>query len=669
VVTFTTPTPGALLCPSGAAAAGCIDDNNAGTAGWQGNLTVSVTVNRAAQDNVVLTFTDGTTTLGTATTDPSGNASLAGITIPDGLQTIVATTDNVPGAGVGSGGVTVTVDTAAPNAPTGLTVIIPPDNVSRRKTTMQLSWTSPSDADGVSSVAGFQVRYAKVPITTANFNDSTVTTAVTYAGTPPGPGVLTGLTVSPLYIENGYYFAVAAVNGVGTLSTITATPSGGSCTCGGQCCAAHFNVTTIPSTSGTNEQFGFSVSADGDVDGDGLSDILVGTAVAGRAYLFLGSSTFAAGPPSVVFSGASAGFGFTVAQIGDIDNDGLADIAIGNPINSGRKVYIYKGRRTWPATLTDAQADYVLSTDSTYGFSQFGYSIARLGDFTGDGIDDIAVGAPGFNGGIGRVVIIPGKASGFASVSLPDTTNAIVIDGDATLGQSNFGYRVLGLGHFYSISTGTTLVVSGTGDGNGPPADFGHVYAFHGQTGTSGAISIASADSVLVGPGDGAAIGQVLVNLGTMLNGFPGVGIGNPLDSLDVPGANTSYLTSGTPATGPFANKVFAYLGTANASGGLLIGGGVSGRDVGLSLIGSATPDLVLGGEVAGTFTISDGAKLGSKGSRIEVGSTAEVVVSLPSSWLSGEGDMSIIPDLNGDGFPDLCIGSQSQPGAILVYW
>ena len=123
-----------------------------------------------------------------------------------------------------------------------------------------------------------------------------------------------------------------------------------------------------------------------------------------------------------------------------------------------------------------------------------------------------------------------------------------------------------------------------------------------------------------------------------------------------------SYLTFGTPATGPFANKVIAYLASANASGGLLIGGGVSGRDVGLSLIGSATRDLVFGGEVAGTFTISDGAKLGSKGSQIEVGSAAEVVVTLPSSWASGEGDMSILPDVNGDGIADSASAVRANP-------
>ena len=302
----------------------------------------------------------------------SGIATLSGVTVPEGAQTILATTDSVPGAGVGSGSVAVTVDTTPPNPPTGLNVSI----TDRRKTSMQLTWTAPSDAGG-GNVAGYKVRYAKTPILTAT--DFNAATAVPYDRPPcESRGSPMGSPISPLYIENGYYFAVEATDGVGNTGEMAASPSGGSCTCAGQCCAARFNVTTIPSTSGTNEQFGFSVSADGDVDGDGLSDILVGTAVSGRAYLFLGSSTFSAGPPAVVFSGASIGYGFTVAQIGDIDNDGLPDIAIGNPINSGRKVYVYKGRRTWPATLTDAQADYVISTDSTYGFSQFGYSIARL---------------------------------------------------------------------------------------------------------------------------------------------------------------------------------------------------------------------------------------------------------------------------------------------------
>jgi hypothetical protein len=374
--------------------------------------------------------------------------------------------------------------------------------------------------------------------------------------------------------------------------------------------------------------------------------------------------------PAVVFSGSTTGFGYAVAQIGDIDNDGLGDLAISDALN-GEKVYIYKGRHTWPMTLTDAQADYVISTDASYASSLFGFSMARLGDFTGDGIDDFAIGVRSFATATGRVVIIPGKASGFASVALPDVTKAIVIDGDSTLNRSFFGYRVLGLGHFYTVSAATTLVVSAAGSSTATaPGNAGHLYTFHGQVGTAGAIAISAADHVLTGPGSAAHIGIVLTNLETMLNGFPGVGVGNILDTVDIAGGQGgAYLASGTPTSGPFATLSIDYVSGDSTNSAVLIGGGVSGRDTKLSLIGDATPDLVLGGEGGPTLTISDGSKIGAKTSPNNVASTAEVVITLPIGWASGEGTDSIIPDINGDGVPDFCLGSSVQPGAILVYW
>jgi hypothetical protein len=292
-----------------------------------------------------------------------------------------------------------------------------------------------------------------------------------------------------------------------------------------------------------------------------------------------------------------------------------------------------------------------------------------LGDFTGDGIDDFSISARGYGVGVGRVVIIPGKSAGFASIALPDTTNAIVIDGNATLGRSFLGYRMVGLGHFYSVSSGTTLVVSAVGSASSSPANEGNVYAFHGQTGTAGVISIASADAVITGPAV-SRIGIVLSNLGPMFNAFPGVAIGSPLDTIDIPGAGGgAYLAFGTPAAGPFSSKAITYLSGVGTSGGIIAGSGISGRDIKLSLIGDATPDLIFGGETGPTLVISDGAKLGAKGSPLELGATAEVKITLPSGWRSSEAAISVIPDLNGDGAPDFCLGSGAQPGAILVYW
>jgi hypothetical protein len=662
VVTFTMPTPAALLCPNGATATGCIDDVDPGTPGWQGALTVHVTASGANVVGSVITFTDGATTFGTATTDASGNATLTPVTVAEGTQTILATTDNVPGAGVGSGTVTVTVDTTAPNAPTNLTALV----LDRRKTSMQLTWTAPSDIGG-GNVAGYQIRYAKVPITTVNFNDNTVTTVVTYSGTPASHGQLDGITVSPLYVENGYYFAVEATDVAGNVSPMLASPPSGACTCATQCCAAHFNVTTLVSGSTSNEALGFSVSAEGDVNGDGLSDVLAGTSLAGRAYLFFGASSFAAEVPGVTFSGAAATFGLAVGQIGDVDNDGLPDIAIADSAN--RMVYIYKGRTTWPATLTDTQANYVISgIDASYAGSFLGSSISRLGDFTGDGIADFALGARGFNGNIGRVVIIPGKASGFATVTLPDAANSIVINGDPALGSGNFGYRVLGLGHFYSTTTGTTLVASAPGRSSAAPSA---VYAFHGQTGTAGVISIGSADAVFNAPTTAMHIGEILSNLGPALGAaLPGVGLGNPVDNTTGPGANgTGYLFFSPQGTAPFANSDIVALPSTTQAGGLIIGGGLSGGGAPVSLIGDSATDVVFGPKAGASFAIFDGSLLTSKPSPVTASTSAEVLVPMPGN--TGEGEGSIITDINGDGHGDFCIGTGvgAAPGSVVVYW
>ena len=122
----------------------------------------------------------------------------------------------------------------------------------------------------------------------------------------------------------------------------------------------------------------------------------------------------------------------------------------------------------------------MISTDASYASSFFGFSMARLGDFTGDGVDDFAIGARSYGGtGVGRVVIIPGKLTGFGSVALPDTTNAIIIDGDSTMSRPFFGYSVLGLGHFYSVSSGTTLIVSAAGSSTAAASGSqGHVTHF-----------------------------------------------------------------------------------------------------------------------------------------------------------------------------------------------
>ena len=144
VVSFTSPQATNVLCPTTGSAANCIDDADGANTGWQGSLTVKATVNGLMLTTGNITFSVGATVLGSAPLDGTGHATLTGVTLLDGSIKITATTDNIPGNGVGTVDVTVVVDLGPPNPPTSLTASV----LDRRQTSFQLFWTAPSDFGG-----------------------------------------------------------------------------------------------------------------------------------------------------------------------------------------------------------------------------------------------------------------------------------------------------------------------------------------------------------------------------------------------------------------------------------------------------------------------------------------------------------------------------------------
>ena len=177
--------------------------------------------------------------------------------------------------------------------------------------------------------------------------------------------------------------------------------------------------------------FGVSVSSAGDVNGDGFSDVIIGAegftdgeSAEGAAFVFHGSALGLSNSAdwNAQSNQSYAFFGNSVSAAGDVNGDGFSDVIIGswlfdNGLTDEGSAFVYHGS----ITGLSAAADWFVQGNQSG--SGFGSSVSTAGDVNGDGFSEVIVGAPEFDGGTvneGAAFVYHGSQTGLSAV--PDWT-------------------------------------------------------------------------------------------------------------------------------------------------------------------------------------------------------------------------------------------------------
>ncbi|MEC7987794.1 MAG: MopE-related protein [Myxococcota bacterium] len=425
----------------------------------------------------------------------------------------------------------------------------------------------------------------------------------------------------------------------------------------------------------TTNYSGQHVKSLGDMDGDGLDDIIIGSfgnnQFAGKAYIVfsssLGSTTSINLADADYSFSASTGFdsfGYAVASAGDVDGDGRDDLLVGATGNSEHisgagKIYLFLASSLGARTnLTVDDADYSFYGENPADY--IGMSFDGAGDIDGDGLDDIIIGTS-LNDEVrenaGKAYLIFG--------------GNLALHGNAprSLSEADFFFFGENANHNAGVS------VSGAGDIDGDGLDDVIIGADGALSNTGKAyivlassinnnvfandpttIFLSEADHTFLGAVEGDRAGKSVSKAGDINgDGITDLLIGASGDQT-VPG--TTYLIFGGSLTDPtydLADSDYSFVGEANGDNiGFYVspGGDIDGDGLDDVLLGSSYNSE--NSVAAGKAYLVLGSSLGSN-SRIHLSDADYSFLGEQSESYAGA--FITAGNLNGDGKDDIVVG------------
>lgn len=213
--------------------------------------------------------------------------------------------------------------------------------------------------------------------------------------------------------------------------------------------------------------FGISLTSLGDLDGDGIADLAVGCdrdntggPMRGAAHVLFMNSDGTVKSSRKIANGTGGGptladndyFGTSIAALGDLDGDGIVDMAVGARgddtagTDRGAIHILFMKPDGTIKSLRKVACD-TAGGPSLANSDQFGRSIASLGDLNGDGVTDLAVGAlTDDTGGTNRgaLYVLQMKVDGTVKNSRKIASNTG--GGPALLDEDRFGASIASIG-------------------------------------------------------------------------------------------------------------------------------------------------------------------------------------------------------------------------------
>ncbi len=395
---------------------------------------------------------------------------------------------------------------------------------------------------------------------------------------------------------------------------------------------------------------GIAVATAGDVNGDGYSDIIIGSnlydngqADEGRAWLYLGGADLPSAAPvwSIESNQGGARLGVALAGAGDVNGDGYDDMIVGaDHFDEGQadegKVFVYLGS---PSGLSTSAA---WSAQNDQAFALFGSSVAAAGDVNDDGYDDVLVGAVGYTNGQtaeGAAFVYFGSAAG------PSLTYDWMAEGNQA--SSGFGASLGGAGDVNG--DGYDDLIIGARSYDNDQVDEGRVFVYHGSpTGPE-----ASPAWMMEAYEDGAAYGYAVGTAGDVNgDGYSDIIIGTPywdhqafLDN----GRVSVFL--GSPS-GLKSTSVWDFIGLQSVNLGASVG---TAGDVN----GDGYDDIIMGAPLDSYQNNSAGTAIVTYGSATMSAATFTFIDTLVANAHLGSA-VSTAGDVNNDGYADILIGAST---------